>query len=425
VDRMVPWATGLEWEGRTVECRFDSVSWATDMAESDYVYDGGRIVGEKGIMLWAPPGFRPRVIRSDAPLSEEAGTVEVRKGDRPRALRLWARDLGGRRAEKSVVLIASNASDKIRRVTAVAGGSPRLSFASLPGGRLRVTDRGAPAGSERVRMTLGGGAQGFNAMAGASGHTTVIPIAEGGRGAPRTETLGVEGSNAGKRWVFATPLLAARVGPEDSSELVSGAFRVGFGKGAMFEDCIVFVADTDPMAERTSSGELTARSGSHLVGPEKLPLRRAATISLQWEGGPTRGIGLYRQSDDGWEWVGVSYDSATGRFSAESRRLGRFALLHDGQAPRTALRAVPKQAQTKPYSRWAVEATVVERGSGLDSRAAYFEVDGRRVPTEWDAEERILRWRPARRPAAGSHRLRIVATDKAGNRAETTVRFRS
>src|SRR5262249_20815238 len=35
VDRMVPWSVGLSWNGRETECRFDSISWATDMVESD------------------------------------------------------------------------------------------------------------------------------------------------------------------------------------------------------------------------------------------------------------------------------------------------------------------------------------------------------------------------------------------------------
>src|SRR3989442_1640732 len=84
VDRMVPGAGGMEWDGRERECRFDSVSWATDMVESDYVYDAGRVTGEKGIVLWAPAGFRPRMLRTSAPRGEEAGTIVVRRGDPPR-----------------------------------------------------------------------------------------------------------------------------------------------------------------------------------------------------------------------------------------------------------------------------------------------------------------------------------------------------
>ena len=51
-----------------------------------------------------------------------------------------------------------------------------------------------------------------------------------------------------------------------------------------------------------------------------------------------------------------------------------------------------------PYSRWALEARVVDVGSGVDRRASWFEVDGRRMPAEWDDEAGVLRWRPLRPP---------------------------
>jgi len=66
-------------------------------------------------------------------------------------------------------------------------------------------------------------------------------------------------------------------------------------------------------------------------------------------------------------------------------------------------------------ARWALEARITEEGSGVDARASAFVVDGRRVPSEWDAVENTLRWRPLRPPASGRHELEIVVTDRAGN----------
>ena len=51
----------------------------------------------------------------------------------------------------------------------------------------------------------------------------------------------------------------------------------------------------------------------------------------------------------------------------------------------------------------------------MDARASRLEIDGQPVPTEWDAEEHILRWRPARAPAKGTHRVEAIAVDRAGN----------
>src|SRR5439155_142241 len=48
--RIVPWSLAVEFGGRTIECRFDSLSWATDMSECEYVFDAGRIVGGRGLV---------------------------------------------------------------------------------------------------------------------------------------------------------------------------------------------------------------------------------------------------------------------------------------------------------------------------------------------------------------------------------------
>src|SRR5438132_3175397 len=170
VDRMVPWSVGMQWEGRETECRFDSVSWATDMVESDYVYDAGRVIGEKGLVLWAPPGFRPRMIRSAAPRNEEAGTILVRRGDPPRPLRLTARDLAGHAFEHTVTIVADERPSRGAAVSApasapgpsIAAGEPDptgvgptkgFEFVSLPGGFVRVTQTRVPKGATEVQIS--------------------------------------------------------------------------------------------------------------------------------------------------------------------------------------------------------------------------------------------------------------------------------
>jgi hypothetical protein len=66
---------------------------------------------------------------------------------------------------------------------------------------------------------------------------------------------------------------------------------------------------------------------------------------------------------------------------------------------------------------------VEEEGSGLAARASWLEVDGRRVPTEWDPEAGKLRWRPEDAVAPGPRRVLIVAADRAGNVARVEATF--
>jgi hypothetical protein len=86
--------------------------------------------------------------------------------------------------------------------------------------------------------------------------------------------------------------------------------------------------------------------------------------------------------------------------------------------------APARPAKPGAYNRWAVTAALTEQGSGVDPRATWFEIDGKRVPSEWDSEVGVLRWRPAKPPAAGAHRVEVVAADRAGNMRRVPGRIR-
>jgi hypothetical protein len=155
--------------------------------------------------------------------------------------------------------------------------------------------------------------------------------------------------------------------------------------------------------------------------PEGVALRKPARVVQSLAGVADTRVGLYRAGRGGWDHLTSKRAADGASIEAESRRLGTFALFADTLAPRIAPRAA-RGSSSGRYSRWALEARVTEEGSGLDARATYFEVDGVRVPSEWDGEEKILRWRPQRPPAPGEHRYTVVTTDRAGNvaRAEGT-----
>jgi hypothetical protein len=411
---MVPWSVAVEWNGHRTECRFDSISWATDMPEGDYVYDAGRIVGDKGIVLWAPAGFRPRVMVADAAPGEDAGTIAVQRGDPPRALRLEARDLGGGIARRDVVLRPPREAERGPDTTRVAGRAGpvpeerRFEFEALPRGFWRVTFRGAPAGSRHVRFefeTAGGGPRAATARR--ADWSAVVPAeALGGR-------WRVTGSAAARgSWRRDGPALELTGGP--GLERSAGSLRWSVPAAARFEPA--WIGETSAGAPATGQAELAPVAIAGRLEPERLPLRVPVRLELGGSGAARRaGIGCFRLSEDGWEWINARLDSAGAFFVAESRRLGTFAILADTLAPRVTPLRPPGRVPAAPYDRWALEARLREEGSGVDARASYFEVDGARVPTEWDAEERTLRWRPHRRPKSGSHAFEVVATDRAGN----------
>lgn len=422
VDRMVPWEVGLEWDGKRTLVRFDSVSWATDMEEGDLVYDAGRVLDSKGIVLWARAGFRPRVLRSDAPLAAEAGTIGVRQGDLPRPLTLWARDLGGGAVERRVVLRPPRGDAHAPAAGAAPAGEPwgdpPLAFASLPGGALRLT---LPAARGRDGVAFRLGTRARPASRSDDGWAAVFappsPSGSGvGLGWSERDAAGAERARTGRAQTW-------RASPTRALELheAGGERRVRLPAGALFEEATLLAF---PVALEAPRG-LVPLGDAWRVEPARLPLARAATVEAPVAPGvPLRGVGLYRRGEGGWQWLGGAEDTNARVIRAGSRQLGAFALLRDAEPPRVPRWEVVRDVASLPYSRWALEAVVVEDGSGLFARGSWLEVDGRRVPTEWDPEAGRLRWRPASAPAPGEHRVRIVAADRAGNIAEVEGTFR-
>jgi hypothetical protein len=419
VDRMVPWSVGMEWEGREVEARFDSVSWATDMPEGEYVFDAGRVVGQKGLVLWAPAGFRPRVLRTSAPESEEAGTILIRRGDAPRRLTLWARDLAGHRAERVVVLTPwAGGVDTTGAVPAPApDAESALDMESLPDNRLRVTVRSFGSHFPATRILVGGMDRIVPGSRSARGLTAIVSLPRPSGPDPWWAVVGGQG----KSFTNGATFRVAEVTPRDSTAFEAQPYRVRIPAGAVFEPVLLLGnGDGSPPPSR---GELLAGSQPLRLEPASLPLRRAIRVGHPGGAGMRRQTAFYRLSDDGWEWVGGSYDSVRQEFSASTRRLGIFNLMVDTLAPRISVKRPARRAPKTPYPTWGVEATVTENGSGLDARASRLVIDGKPVPTEWDSEERVLRWRPARMPRKGTRRVEVVATDRAGNVGRTSGTF--
>jgi hypothetical protein len=197
-------------------------------------------------------------------------------------------------------------------------------------------------------------------------------------------------------------------------------FAWSVAPGRFFETARLAAAD---LGRPEAPDELKARSHVFALEPALTPLRGPLRVGIEAAGprsarapaGGVAGVSLYRDSGGGWDYVGADLDWRAGWIGAETRALGRFALFRDATAPRVKLRVPPRVVPPGRPARWALEARITEEGSGVDARASRFVVDGRRVPSEWDAVMTTLRWRPLRPPASGRHEVEIVAADRAGN----------
>ena len=297
---------------------------------------------------------------------------------------------------------------------------------ALPAGRHAVV-LGAPSGFRpRVLNARGSVEDGAGVLAvPSSGRPlTVRLIVQDVAGQTATETLTFGPAPAGGRAVV--PPTGTWVAADSAAAGGLPGFAWSASAGALFETTLLSAA---ALRYPEAPGELKARSRVFALGPALTPLRRPLSVAIEAAGsrrgpaaGGTRGAdggpgatGLYRDTGAGWEWLGADLERRAGWIGAKTRALGRFALFRDATAPRIGLLPPPRVTGAGPTAPWALEARLTEEGSGVDARVSAFVVDGRRVPSEWDAVAGTLRWRPLRRPASGRHELEIVAADRAGN----------
>jgi len=430
---LAPWRLRATWGGEWVEWCADSASWATDMVDVDYVYDVGRAnpTPAPEIQLWAPPRWRPRLLRTNVPDSLAAGLIEVRPGDPARPLRFTVEDAAGHVRERTVWLRGPRASDppgiaerlarassgRRRRRGAEGGarggiGPGEFRYTALPNENLRVVYRGGPA--DLVSAAILGvpatrrGAEWTAIVSGARIGDVLRPAISGLR-------------RRGVAWGdSARPLAVART---REPHAFGGPLALQWKSAAhdAFEPALLFY---DPVGRPApGTAELTPLSDQFAFEPADLPLRSGIAVRLVARAAPLdERAGLYVY-DEGWSFVGSRDEKDPARAQGDTRELGSFAVLADTVAPRVRPLRTPRRAPLAPYSQWALRAKVAEFGSGLDTRGTFFTVDGKRVPTECDAVRDLLVWRPLARPARGTHHYVLEARDRAGNVRRTGGTF--
>jgi hypothetical protein len=339
-------------------------------------------------------------------------------------------DVAGNRGHRTVWIRGPRTAE---RGPSLASGLPtrgaalRWEWSVLPGRHVRVTLHGAPGRLRDVRAGLEGDAAIARPATFHGGRwSAVLPL--DGRAGP--STMRFTGSREdGTPWAERVRAdLVPLGGKPDAWNAVtftdasSGErFEWKLPPGGAFEPGWLFASPV--AAPLSAGGGLVPRSAAWRLEPANLPLRKAATVRIiATHAGADARVGICQRDGGGWSWSGSRRDSA-GAWSVDVSSLGSFALFADTLAPRATLLRPARRAPATPYPRWDLEARIVETGSGLDGAASYLIVDGDRVPTEWDVEQRRLRWRPRRMPAAGGHRVEIVTTDRAGNESRVASTF--
>ena len=148
-------------------------------------------------------------------------------------------------------------------------------------------------------------------------------------------------------------------------------------------------------------------------------LDQAATLTFHLDDAgtlPARALGIYRFDPDlnRWGYEGGDLDSAGRALSLRIHRYGRFALLGDLSAP--LLSEIRPGNDSRDAGRLPrITARVEEIGMGLNDDGVAFELDGSLLESEFDPDRGQSRVLEPPSLSPGRHRLRVTATDRAGN----------
>ena len=426
---------GARWNGQWVECRMDSISWATDMAQTGWLLDRGRVTGSGGVILDARGRLHPRFLASSRPDSLDLDLVHVIDGAAAKPLELVASDAAGNETVRRVWLRGprwnevgpdargATPTPPARKGAAAPAIDPQWSFAALPDQRVRVRVVGTPPGLREVHFERGGTTPETGGSMTASwdgeGWSATLYM----NGTPDPDGLWIKGRLPdGKAWWHRGAWSLWAAGSSFTIKQDEWAW-CAILPDQVYESGVVLVR-ARPITG-TEPGASPVRAAFELL-PADLPVLKPVTVHLRIPAGVSlEHLQMYRRDREGtdWEWADGVIDTAGSVVYCKTSRFGQFALLRDDAPPEVVLQPTPPRGSEGPYSRWAFTARVTDATSGIAGRRCRILIDGKAVPAEWDAEDKLLRWRPLAMPVKGRHEVTVEAEDRVGNRTVRSGTF--
>lgn len=236
-------------------------------------------------------------------------------------------------------------------------------------------------------------------------------------------TVTLRGRNE-REWSSLQEIRAVRV-----SALGGGVVRSGDGLASIRFARSALVRDTHfrVVQEEGTTLErgLTYTSPVYRFEPSDALLRGNALISIRpfVDGGEGKRVALYRMDPHGrWQYVGRGADPGRPEVSAETTRLSAYALIRDEASP-VIFGLRPENGTAVNTRKPRLQAKVTDVGSGFESEDIEIRLDGRKVIAEYDPERNLIFYVVRTPLSAGSHKVAVIATDRAGNAAKSEATF--
>ncbi|MBD3331246.1 peptidoglycan DD-metalloendopeptidase family protein [candidate division GN15 bacterium] len=224
--------------------------------------------------------------------------------------------------------------------------------------------------------------------------------------------------------VFSRPVQIAVVGLDDQEWMdIDHRLSLGFGRKQFYEPRFVEIIRL-PIVQRWRED---LNSDKYVIMPEAFVCRDNYTVRMTFQGinetDSLSGICWYNEKKEEWIWLDNAWTVERRAFTAESKGGGTFAAIYDFDPPRVRPITVHSGFRAKdPMQefRFVVDDNLSDI---KDDSSFELTLDDEWLIPEYDTESGVLRSWPNAPMSNGNHTLKIVVTDRAGNRTEQTIEF--
>ena len=200
----------------------------------------------------------------------------------------------------------------------------------------------------------------------------------------------------------------------------NGAVELGFAAESAYAPFFPQVETFEPQVPAA----LVAAGSAFALGPN-VSFDHKVALRLRYDRGalPPEKLGIYREgTTEKWSLVSNKWDAEGRQLVAQVRRLGRYALLADLEAPEISSLQPAEGAVVGP--RPEIRGAVRDQGAGIGRETDIeFELDGRPLVAEYDPEAGRVHGHLLEDLSPGAHRLVLRVRDMSGNQAEVLAEF--
>ncbi len=200
----------------------------------------------------------------------------------------------------------------------------------------------------------------------------------------------------------------------------NGEVELGFAAASAYAPFFPQVVAFEPRVPAS----LVAAGSAFALGPD-VSFDRKVALRLRYdrETLPPEKLGIYREiAAEKWSLVSNEWDAVSRQVVARVRRLGRYALLADLEAPEIGSLQPAEGAVVDP--RPEIRGVVRDQGAGIGRETDIeFELDGRPLIAEYDPEAGRVYGHLVEDLSPGAHRLVLRVRDMSGNQAEVHSEF--